>query len=555
MQRDELNHRLAASAAPGLDCRGICGLWRRFDDAELDDRVRVRARIGGGVTGCSGNSAAGTVDPGLTDPAGPAPDGGTDGQAAFDAALESAAQAQAADGGTPAEERVLDRWSARAGAARAAAYPEVHAVRRIRTNAAGDADSLDLLTAASFPTVPYEPGKVLISEGEASAGDTLPMWAYVTSHVPIHNQTAALTLTVNVRAGLRITPTGLVVEIGGPGAEGMDFRRTVDLSRGGNGGPSGLPGGVPDDRGWDLTLTFGEPTRSPEGNGEAYWAARLMPDPGQVAIGADADTRAKLLVGGRPYQIGTYKLWLSNHVGAETNLEPAEGSSAEAYPDDDENAFLKYAAYGMMTFATSDRFSRSTGNAGTGWNEVKDRIHGFHVGYYAFEDEDNKRTTDIGEAVSEGKFAGFTIALEFGGISRGSINGPTAADLNAARRLRGDVELTATITGTASANTVSGRISNLEVWDSRGYWKDYASITGDIALGSGSIGAGGVYGGGISGVAGFGNGGYEGAFYGPASGLETAGAWRVSGTSQGAGAVRKSIIGSFGARHVPAPEE
>ena len=199
-----------------------------------------------------------------------------------------------------------------------------------------------------------------------------------------------------------------------------------------------------------------------------------------------------------------------------------------------------------MTFQASDRSPYD-------WQR-NDRAHGFHLGYDAFEDEDNKRATDIGEAVSNGKFAGLTIALELDRVARGALNALTAIDLRTAKRLRGDVELTATISDTASDNNIEGRIRNLEVWDSRGYWKDYATIPDDIALGSASIDAKGEYRGTITGVTGFAAGQYYGNFYGPVSGLEVAGAWMLNGTNSGADAVERAIVGSFGAKHVPPSE-
>ena len=461
------------------------------------------------------------------------------------------------------------QWSARRSLARlpvSAALPEVRAVRRIRTNAAGDADHPDLLRTNSFPTVPYEPGKILISEGDASSGDLLFMRGYGTDLIKDPSGQLDLNLSYSggfsstdagFVGGIRITPTGLVMQIGGRGGEGMDMRRRVGIAP-----PSGIGPSTPDysddppavdPHGWDLTLTFGEPKSSPEGNGERYWAARLMPDSSQTADGADADTRAKLLVDGRPYQIGNYKLWLSNHAGVETNLEPAEG--VQTYPEDDENSYLKYAAYGMLIFESSDRFSRSTGQTGTGWREIRDRVNSFHLGYDAFEDKSGKRTTDTSEAVSKAKFTGLTIALELDGIARGFTESTTAIDMRAARRLRGDIELTATISRTASDNNIEGRVENLEVWDSRGYWKDYATITGEIKFGSASIGADGGYRGAIEGITGavgtFSGGQYHGSFYGPDSGLETAGVWYLSGSESG---VHKGFMGSFGAKHAPPSE-
>ena len=500
----------------------------------------------------------------------PQPADGDEVRIAQRAALVASAEAAQTEQREPimkAQAQVSPRWSERPSFARAAVpaaptLPEVHAVRTLRTNAARNAHSPDLLWARdistykqAFPPVQYEPGYVLISEGEVSTEDKeLRMQGF--APVVVRDDTRRIsgsnllfdTNRGNDRfvAGLRITPAGLVIRMGGLTAEGSDFRINVGNQ---SVGPTNFPADYyyapnpldtdPDIAGWDLTLTFGEPTVSPEGSGENYWAARLMPDPSQIAAGADAATRARLLVDGRPSPVGTYVLRLSNHVGVETNLEPAEGSSAGAFPDDDDNFFLSYAAYGLMTFEASDQFPYV-------WNRY-DRAHAFHLGYDAFKNEEGQRTIDIEEAVSS-KFTGYTMALELVGIDRGNTTSGTSLDLRAAKQLRGEVELTATISGTASNNRIAGKISNLDVWDSNGYWKPYASVTGDIALGSATIGADGYYGGNITGVAGFGNSHYIGAFYGPTTDLETAGSWYLQGTNQGAGALRKAVVGSFGAK-------
>ena len=480
----------------------------------------------------------------------PVPPGDTDSRGQADDLVSRAEAAQRAQNERIEEAQDSTQWSAWESLVRfpvSAALPEVRAERRIRTNTAGNAASENLLDADSFPAVLYEPGKVLISEGEASSGDELQLQGYAALWMDNQNKELRTSnffrpltdVDQVVVAGLRVTPAGLVVRMGGRGAGGIDFRRTYA------GRPSSLDLRTDplDVHGWDLTLAFGEPTSSPEGNGENYWAARLMPDPSQIADGAPDDTKDKLLADGRPSPVGTYALWLSNHAGVETNLEPVDGGS---YPEDDDNSFLNYAAYGMMTFEASDEFPYE-------WSRL-DRVHGFHLGYDAFADESGRRTTNIGEAVSSGKFTGLAIGLELDRISRGNLAAWTAIDLRLAKRLRGDVELKATISGTASDNSIKGWIRNLEVWDSRGYWKDYASIADDIELGSASIGANGGYRGTITGVAGFGDGQYVGSFYGPVSGLETAGAWFLNGTNSGADAVLKAIVGSFGAKHAPPAE-
>ena len=500
----------------------------------------------------------------------PQPADGDEVRIAQRAALVARAEAAQAAQREPimkAQAQVSPRWSERPSFARAAvpaapALPEVHAVRTLRTNAARNAHSPDLLFARdigsykqAFPPVQYEEGYVLISEGEVSTEDKeLRMQGFAPVNVRDHTRSISGSNQLfdtnrgNDRfvAGLRITPAGLVVRMGGLTAEGTDFRIRVGNQ---STGPANFPIDYyyapnpldtdPDVAGWDLTLTFGEPTVSPEGSGENYWAARLMPDPSQLAAGADGATRARLLVDGQPSPVGTYVLRLSNHVGVETNLEPAGGGS---YPDDDDNFFLSYAAYGMMTFEASEQFPYV-------WNRF-DRAHAFHLGYDAFKNEEDRRTIDIEEAVSS-KFTGYTMALELVSINRGNINAGSSLDLRAAKQLRGEVELTATISGTASNNRISGKISNLDVWDSNGYWKPYASVTDDIVLSSTTIGADGYYGGNITGVAGFASSHYIGAFYGPASDLETAGSWYLQGTNSGAGALRKAVIGSFGAKRAP----
>ena len=112
-----------------------------------------------------------------------APEGDAYRRGQADDLASRAAAAQAAENRRIEEARASTRWSARKGFSRAAvpAVPEVHAVRRIRTNAAGDAHSPDLLDAGDFPAVPYEPGKILISQGEASSGDELRMQGYAAS--------------------------------------------------------------------------------------------------------------------------------------------------------------------------------------------------------------------------------------------------------------------------------------------------------------------------------------------------------------------------------------
>ena len=331
-------------------------------------------------------------------------------------------------------------------------------------------------------------------------------------------------------AGLRITPSGLVVDMGGKGAAGIDLRLPSAwagyswvLRDGSNGG-------------YDLTLDFGRPAASPEGNAEHYWNAALMPSPEHLE-----DHGSVFKDGERVLPVGAYALRLSNHAGLDTNLEDPDDPAASA--EDDVNHYLSYAAYGHM------EFRYSLGGATT---IPSQRTFPFHVGYDAFKDEAGMRTTDIADAdkIAKGKFKGRTLASQVSfpltGIL-GNYPGFTGAYY---LRLRGDVELTATISGTAGDNKISGKIKNLESWDAKGFWEDYARIADDLDLQETAITAAGSFAGvvGTASFAEFAEGGYKGNFYGPPASLEAAGIWYLQdGVAANTGPQNLSIVGSFGA--------
>ena len=144
-------------------------------------------------------------------------------------------------------------------------------------------------------------------------------------------------------AGLRITPSGLAVDMGGKGAPGLEFRLPGSLAAGTawvwRDGSNG---------GCDLTLEFGSPAASPEGNAEHYWTAALMPTPEHVT------TLGNRLRDGQ--ELGVYTMRLSNHAGLDRNLEDSDDPAASAR--DDVNHCLSQAAYGHMEFV--DSFTSST---------------------------------------------------------------------------------------------------------------------------------------------------------------------------------------------------
>ena len=422
-------------------------------------------------------------------------------------------------------------------------------VRRPRQTDGADAETL--LTAAKIPAVMHEDGKIVMGDGLSSSGDRLRMRG-----IPVIRGGGTGQALDNRQflsfehffvqpfqrldpvgggndgpepklvAGLRITLNGLVVDMGGKYAPGVDFR-TSDVGTSGRIWSSGTSGN-------DLTLNFGRPAASPEGNAEHYWTAALMPSPELLEANS-----ALFREGGVIVPVGTYTMRLSNHAGLDRNLEDPD---APPYTVDDVNHYLSYAAYGHMEFLAGAEVTHVTQGR---------RSFPFHVGYDAFKDEADMRTTDIADAdkITRGKFKGRTLASQLPVVFTGGAHlGLTDANY---LRLRGDVELTATISGTATDNKISGKIMNLESWDGNGFfWKDYAAITGDLALQESDIGASGSFAGVVdtASLSAFTEGGYEGNFYGPPASLEAAGIWYLQDGDPANSAARNlSIVGSFGA--------
>ena len=467
------------------------------------------------------------------------------------ALLEQATEAQAQDN---ANLRTAERstvWSSRALGYTDLPFPlEVfQTVRRNRRS--GGTDASTLLTADSFPAVTYEDGKIVIAKGLLSSGDRLRMRgipvsrqtptdlaiAYSHQDRQVHETGFPTTLDEpRTVAGLKITPTGLVIDIGGKGAEGTDFRKSLTDSGGGrqpwvsSDGTSG---------GYDLTLTFGRPADSPEGSADYYWAAELMQSQAQLdqvkagdpgAIWYDDDDQ--------PLPIGVYHLRLSNFLGVDRKLEYPGRTTA--YTQDDEVSYLSYAAYGFLDFIPSPPITSA--------NNISQRSFPFHVGYDAFADKNGMKVTDVADArkIIEGKFKGRTLAVQLAssGFAAVALNGASS------RRLRGGLELTATISGTHGDNMISGKITDLESWNERGFWEDFR-FTDDLTLAESQIDPSGSFIGEIDDEPyGFVNGGYRGNFYGPVAELEASGIWYLQPNVNES--ENRTIIGSFGAKLVPA---
>ena len=438
-------------------------------------------------------------------------------------------------------------WAGTALLSRAIPRTEVGVVRTARktvddTNYADDGNDLAAaLTVAKLSPVMYEAGKIVMRNGSGSSGDRLRMrgfpmrWGASGGGLQDTGDTAITLATDDyfdeTFAGLTITPAGLAIDLGDAGANpGPDLK--ID--------PDEAIAATTVNRN-DLALTFGRPSASPTGNAEHYWAAALMPTAAQVdaasvlkeGTGTDAQT----------LPVGTYYLRLSNHAGVDTNLEDPDDPVTSAR--DDVNSYLSYAAYGLFDFVAGSTLTANDAD--------RPRIFPFAAGYDAFKNADNMKVTDVAEAdeITSGKFKGRTIAEELARSSSASeVLTPPSASGSTARMLRGDIELTATISGTAGDNTITGTITNFEAWDTKGYWENYDHFT-TAALASGSIGADGSFSGVVTDPDGgsgtiFANGFYKGSFYGPLSGLEAAGTWFVPSTALDTTA-DLSIVGSFGA--------
>ena len=295
----------------------------------------------------------------------------------------------------------------------------------------------------------------------------------------------------------------------------------------------------------DITVNFGSPSQSPQGEPAWYWKvqAPLTQEQRGVALPTNFDDDR------RGQELGTYEMWLSNYAGFVAGEDTADTG-------DDRHAYLEYAAYGLSMFF--DNVVQTPAFV---------RPQAFALGYDAFRDADGMKTTDVTTSIAA-TFEGHTMAREL--IGDGSA---THIVIIGSTPLRGDVALNACIGAAActslgipiTPNKISGEISNLEqlrhdgVWISHRY-PNIEMIQGDIAA-DGSFG--GVLGyprdnndvinswdyrGGTGGDATSSR--YGGNFYGPRGGvMEAAGWWWVQPDPRPAAREggKAGIIGSFGA--------
>ena len=300
---------------------------------------------------------------------------------------------------------------------------------------------------------------------------------------------------------------------------------------------------------------------------------------------------------------GAYEAFLSNYAGAEPGTDEMAGT------DDDVHRYLKYAAYGLLSWTDYNAKNQIDGGS--------DRYQMYHYGFDAYDEDADTDTPAISadtslEAVFKGKTAGWIlmpVSLDpthgiaklancWGTALTGNRQACTPNYIGAALRLRGDVELMACIGGAAcdfdndpattgdnlAANAITGKIDGMEYspgpgqgWTrrstaafravpipNRGYNHTSPSpensIHGTVNL-SGEIAADGSYAGtaspntvaeprtdsgtAVAMSAWYNSGAFEGAFYGPVDDLETAGTWWLPRIQWVEAPV--GIVGSFGA--------
>ena len=297
----------------------------------------------------------------------------------------------------------------------------------------------------------------------------------------------------------------------------------------------------------DITVNFGSPSQSPQGEPAWYWKvqAPLTQEQRSAALPTNFDDDR------RGQELGTYELWLSNYAGFLAGEDTADTG-------DDRHAYLEYAAYGLSMFF--DNVVQTPAFL---------RPQAFALGYDAFRDADGMKTTDVTTSIAA-TFEGHTMAREL--IGDGST---THVVVTGSTPLRGDIALNACIgAGACSSlgipitpNRISGMISNLEMLRHDGVWISHRYP--NIEMMEGDIAADGSFGGALGypkdnddvinswdyrGAPDATTSQYGGNFYGPRGGvMEAAGWWWVEPDPRDTSGLdarergKAGIIGSFGA--------
>ena len=433
----------------------------------------------------------------------------------------------------------------------------------------------DAFTSTTFKDVMYEDGKEVFSvNDDDGGGDEFKVDGYAVQ------RGSAYDIDPTIYTGLRLTNAGLVIRTGGSGqdvafsnpfthfrGDSTDFRRKITTWANDGDGDADVDtnDGIWGQNGWDLEIAFDEPQTRPvsnkdtswTGNGDYYWSSIVRADSSQLETNGEYYDENAF---GQPdgfRDLGTYEVWLSNHIGVlDRNLEPVAGSGkvtcpsgfiGTSCPDDDENHYLNYAAYGLFVYTPNPETFQATGGF-QAYNGRVGRINTIHFGYSAFGSGDGQKTTDIGEAITSGRFHGHTLAYEVSGDQSGS--GPALTS----KLLRGDVTLTVNIPKGSGTGTLEGTMNNFQQWnEGNRYWAAYADNFA-VALNSADIGENGAFSGTAQATPStdLGNSGagvFKGNFYGPradADDLEVAGSWSIGASDQIN--IYRDLYGSFGAK-------
>lgn len=488
------------------------------------------------------------------------------------------------------------------------------------TRAAGDADVDvgDLVLASSMGG--YQAKDRLVIQGRRTADSSAPSFDGAAADGLIRAEDAKDNLYGNwdavPRTSFRYDPEGGFTMSFGATADGALIFGDLE--------PLAAKGGVSGDLDrdnrvtQDIEISFGAPSADPYGE-RGYWWLIEAPSPkrdlvrdsdgnpvtttaaagNHMWMSADGQTQQEDGDGNPLYVTldddplpgilaGSYDAFLSNHAG------PDAGEDGTVGTDDDEQRYLRYAAYGLFSFVDYNTASARPG-----------RIQTFHYGFDAFDSDADTATPPVPEAADvsiaatfAGKTAGWVLLPLFRSdeasttLGSGRFNHCGSAGtarcernfVNQLIRLRGNVELSACIGGGGCAgiavtdpNAIEGTISDFEYSPVVGYWTDrdtavidraWRTLHGSIGL-AGTIAADGVYAGAATPTAQaepttqnmdrdpymsaggypmattWGVGEFEGVFYGPIDALETAGTWWVPAREniwQYAG-----MVGSFGA--------
>ena len=447
--------------------------------------------------------------------------------------------------------------------------------------------SLPTCTSTTFKDIMYSDDKRVFSVADDDeGGDEFKVNGYV-------GWTASSsTLDETTHTGLKLTDAGLVIRTGGTAASGADrfradftdMRRKITTwaSDSDSDGDVDAADGIRGQNGWDLEITFDEPQQprsvpvsysdisdpvsSWSGNNAFYWKSVVQADSEQTSKDGDYyDANAFRQPKGSE-DLGTYEVWLSNHIGVDTNTEPAEGqgevtcldrSRGTSCPFDDEHFYLNYAAYGLFVYTASTETFNQGDNGQVG------RINTLSFGYSAFGTEEGQKTKDIGEAITGGRFHGHTLAYEILGDQNLQLGRTTGIET---KLLRGDVTLTVNIPKGSGTGYLQGTMNNFQQWNEENkVWTAYVDnfkvvlnpTTTDNFSESGSFsGTTTATPTTVTGTTfnlGGGTGVYKGSFYGPRADvkdLEIAGSWTVG--SGDADDDEQDIYGSFGAKQRPA---